>query len=193
MAIEFSARIAQLLLGLYFLLLLLRFLCRLAEVDFYNPLTQRIVRLTQPTVAWPQKFLPVMRSVDLGTLTTVIAFNMLSILLLSALTGTTLATPDKLLLWSCLGIAHAVLDLYFFMLLAMIVLSWVAPMQRHPASDLLRQLSYPVMTPLQRLIPPMGGLDLSPILLFIVINLMQRIIIDLANSTGLPAQFVLGI
>lgn len=193
MANEFSAIVAQLLFGLYFLLLVLRFLCRLAEVDFYNPLTQQIVRWTQPAVSGPQKILPVVGAADTGSLFTALMFNALAIVALSWLAGDALPTPDKLLLWSLLGLAHLILDLYFFMLLAVIVLSWVAPTQRHPAIDLLNQLSYPIMAPLQRLIPPVGGLDLSPIALFVVINLLQRLIIDWANGVQLPARFVLGI
>jgi len=76
-------------------------------------------------------------------------------------------------------------QLYFFAILAMIILSWVAPGGNSPVLYLLYQLTEPVMAPFRKIIPPMGGLDLSPILVFIAINVIQIALGHVAYSLGI--------
>ena len=78
-------------------------------------------------------------------------------------------------------------------LLAMIILSWIAPGSNHPAIYLLYQITEPVMAPFRKLLPPMGGLDLSPILVFILINVIQIALRHTAASVGLHPALVIGI
>jgi len=85
------------------------------------------------------------------------------------------------------------INLYFFILIAMIIISWVAPGSRHPAIELIRQVSAPVMAPVRSLLPNMGGIDFSPILLFIIINVAQIGLRHLAVGVGLPPGLVFGL
>ena len=98
-----------------------------------------------------------------------------------------------LLLWSVLGIVGLLVNIYFFALLAMIILSWIAPGGRHPALLLLFQLTEPVMAPFRRMLPSMGGIDFSPILVFILINVIQIALGHMAAAAGLPAALVIGL
>ena len=98
-----------------------------------------------------------------------------------------------LLLWSVLGVIGLLVNIYFFALLAMIILSWVAPGSRHPAIYLLHQITEPVMAPVRKLLPPMGGLDFSPILVFILINIIQIVLRNLASGIGLHPALVIGL
>jgi YggT family protein len=84
-------------------------------------------------------------------------------------------------------------NIYFFALLAMIILSWVAAGSRHPAIYLLYQITEPVMAPFRKVLPPMGGLDLSPILVFVLINIIQIALRHLAQAVGLHPALVMGI
>ena len=101
--------------------------------------------------------------------------------------------PLLLVVWSTLGIVGLLVNIYFFALLAMIILSWVAPGGNHPALYLLHQITEPVMAPFRKVLPPMGGLDLSPILVFIVINVVQIALRHLATGVGLHPALVIGI
>ena len=79
-------------------------------------------------------------------------------------------------------------------ILASIVLSWLAPQTKHPGAYLLHQLTEPVMSPVRRMLPNLGGLDFSPILVFIMINLVDMLVIQNAASTfGMPRGLVLGL
>ena len=75
----------------------------------------------------------------------------------------------------------------------MIVVSWVAPGSRHPAIELIWQISEPVMTPFRSLLPNMGGIDFSPILLFVGLNVLQIGLRHLAMNLGLPTGLVFGL
>jgi len=84
-------------------------------------------------------------------------------------------------------------NIYFFALLAMIILSWVAGGSRHPAIVLLYQVTEPVMAPFRRLLPTAGGMDFSPILVFILINVIQIALRHLATGIGLHPALVIGL
>ena len=98
-----------------------------------------------------------------------------------------------LLLWSALGVVGLLVNIYFFALLAMIILSWVAPGSQHPAIALLYQITEPIMAPFRKMLPAMGGMDFSPILLFILINVIQIALRHMAIAVGLHPALVIGI
>ncbi|MDP4788772.1 MAG: YggT family protein, partial [Haliea sp.] len=116
-----------------------------------------------------------------------------AIVALLALDGSGPPGVLRLFVWSLLGVAGLVVNIYFFALLAMIILSWVAPGSRHPALLLLFQLTEPVMAPVRRLLPNMGGIDFSPILLFILINVIQIALGHMAAAARLPSALVIGL
>ena len=78
-------------------------------------------------------------------------------------------------------------------LLAMIILSWIAPGSNQPAVYLLHQITEPVMAPFRKVLPAMGGMDFSPILLFIVINIIQIALRHMAAGVGLHPALVIGL
>ncbi len=194
MALSITTVLLNKIIGIYLLAIVLRLLLRISNADFYNPITQTIVRVTQPAVAPLQSFMPVIRDLDTGTLMSALLLGIGSIALFLALEGETpFVDPLRMVIWACIGICNMVVDIYFFLVLAVIILSWVAPFRRHPALDFVRQMAEPVMNPFRRILPPLGGLDLSPILLFMVINVLQIILRGWADDTNLARHLVLGI
>ena len=195
MALPITTTLLHTIISLYLLAIILRLLLRLSDADFYNPLTQVIVRITQPAVKPLQSFLPTVRGFDIGTLIAALLLSVASIALFSILDGGAPFSSGLplMLTWACIGICNLITDIYFLLVLASIIFSWVAPFQRHPALDLIRQLAEPVMAPFRRVVPPIGGLDLSPIMLFLVINVLQIMLHGWAARTGLLRNLVLGI
>lgn len=171
--------------GLYLLLMLLRFLLQLVRADFYNPISQMLVKLTNPLVIPVRRALPGYGGIDVASLLLALVLQMLMLSLLVLLQTGALLTPIPLLLASLLGIAAYLVKIYFFALLAMIILSWVAPGGNNPALFLLYQITEPVMAPFRKILPSMGGLDLSPILVFILINVIQIALGHIAYSLGI--------
>ena len=187
--------LVQTVFGLYLTMVIVRFMLQLAKADFYNPIAQTVVKLTQPLVAALQKVMPRTGRFSLATLILAI---LVQLLLLSVLTlihpSIPMPNPLNLVVWSLLGLASQVLDLLFFAILASIVLSWLAPQTKHPGAYLLHQLTEPVMSPARRMLPNLGGLDFSPILVFIIINLVDMLVIqNLVSNFGMPRILVLGL
>jgi len=171
--------------GLYLLAMLLRFLLQLVRADFYNPISQALVKLTNPLVIPLRRIIPGYAGIDLSSLLLSILLQMLMVALLVLLQTGALLTPLPLVLVGLLGVAAYLVQIYFFAILAMIILSWIAPGGNSPVLYLLYQLTEPVMAPFRKVIPPMGGLDLSPILVFVVINIVQIALGHVAYSLGI--------
>lgn len=180
-------------LGLYLLLVMLRFVMQLANADFYNPISQFVFKATQPLVGPLQRFLRPFGRFDSASLTLAIALQAAGIMLILALNNIASPNPITLFLWSAIGILGLLLKIYFFALLASIILSWISPGGSNPAVYLLYQITEPVMAPVRKLLPPMGGLDFSPILVFIGINVLEIVVRNLAASVGLYPALVMGL
>ena len=180
-------------LGLYLLLVMLRFVMQLANADFYNPISQFVFKATQPLVGPLQRFLRPFGRFDSASLTLAIALQAAGIMLILALNNIASPNPVTLFLWSAIGILGLLLKIYFFALLASIILSWISPGGSNTAVYLLYQITEPVMAPVRKLLPPMGGLDFSPILVFIGINVLEIVVRNLAASVGLYPALVMGL
>jgi len=186
--IEALVYIIQTLGSLYLLVVLLRFLLQLVRADFYNPLSQFIVRVTQPLLRPMRRVIPGFGGVDLASLVLALLIQLaLMAVVLMLLGENPLNWFPALLVWAVLGIASLLLKVLFFALLISVILSWVAPGSYNPGAQLITQLTEPVLAPFRRLLPNLGGLDISPIFAFIAIHLVERFVIgELASMTLMP-------
>ncbi|MEE4301897.1 MAG: YggT family protein [Pseudomonadales bacterium] len=148
---------------------LLRFILQAVRADFYNPITQAIVRITDPVLKPARKVIPPIAGLDVASLllTLLLQFALVFILFsgVSPLTAAVLASFRLLTL---------VLNIYFWALIIIVVISWIAPGSRHPGADLLHQLTEPLLAPFRRLIPPVGGLDFSIMVVFLVLVMIRE-------------------
>ncbi len=176
--------------GLFLLAVLLRFLLQLARADFYNPLTQAIVRITDPGVKIFRRFIPAFRGVDIPTLVFAFLIQIAATTMLISFSGFQLPAINTIISWSAVGLLSFVLNIYFWSIIISIVASFIAPASTNPILLLTRQLTEPVMAPFRRLLPAMGGLDFSPIFVFLTIRIIQTVIIA---QVPLNPNLVLGI
>ena len=190
---EILGYLIQTALSLYMVAMLLRFLLQLARADFYNPISRFLVKITNPLVIPLRKIIPGVGGLDLASLFLALLLQVLAIVALMLINGLGMPSPLLLLVWSVLGLVGLLVNIYFFALLAMIILSWIAGGSGNPAVALLYQITEPVMAPFRKLLPAMGGLDFSPILLFILINVIQIALRHLASGVGLHPALVIGL
>lgn len=181
--------------ALLLLAIVLRGVMHASRVNFYNPISQLIVRLTNPLLAPLRGVLPATGRVDWSAVVVAIFVQALILAGIAWLAGDQWRMPGvlTLLAWGAVGVMGLLVNLYFFILIAMIIISWVAPGSRHPAIELVWQISEPVMSPVRALLPNMGGIDFSPILLFVGINVVQIGLRHLAFNLGLPPGLVFGL
>lgn len=183
----------QTILSLFLIAVMLRFILQLVRADFYNPISQFLVKLTNPVVIPLRRVIPGLGGLDFASILLAIVIQLIALAAVIALGGGQMPSIGLMLVWSVLGIAGLLVNIYFFALLAMIIVSWVAPGSQNPALYLLHQITEPVMAPVRKLLPAMGGMDFSPIILFILIGVIQRALGHLAAGVGLPPALVFGI
>lgn len=189
---ETSIALIRALTTLMMGIVLLRVLLQATRADFYNPISQRIVRLTNPVLQPIRSIVPSRGRIDYAGLLVAVVIQGLMMALMISLLGFSIPSPLLLLAWSGISVLALTINLYFFCLVAMIVLSWVAPSSHHPAIRLAYQVAEPVMAPFRALLPSFGGLDFSPILVFIAINLATAGLHNLALRLQLPLALASG-
>ena len=161
--------IVKTLAQLYLLLLVLRFWLPLLRADFRNPVAQGILRFTSPLILPLRRILPSVGRLDTATVLVAFVIQFLALLVLLALVN----RPIHPLPVAVTAVAELVilsLNLFFFAILIRIVLSWVAPHNYNPITALLTTLTEPILAPFRRLVPAIGGLDISPVFAIILVQ-----------------------
>ena len=160
---------------LYLLLFLLRFIMQWIRADFYNPLAQFVVRATNPLVVPARRVIPSSRGIDLPTLVVLILLEAIATGLLLYIASVP-TNPGSFAVLVLLRLVRLTLSLYTWTILIYVVMSWVAPRSYHPLTTILTELNEPVLRPIRRIIPPISGLDLSPLLAIVLIQAIMRAI-----------------
>ncbi len=159
------------LIDLYIMSVILRLILQWVRADFYNPLSQFLVKITNPLVIPLRRMIPPIGRLDTAAVVLAVLLEVASLLIISTINSLTLGWPQLLGL-AITKLLMAVLWLYFFLILAVVILSWVGGRMRHPIIPLMYQLTGPVLGPVRKLIPPIGGMDLSPLFALIAIRFL---------------------
>lgn len=176
----------QTLFGLYILVVMLRFLLQMVRADFHNPISQFVVKVTNPVIRPMRRIVPGLFGMDLSSL--VVAWLLKSAELALALLITGLPhNPAGAFLWALPGLVALLINIYLFSILIIVILSWVNPGSYNPVTAVLYQLTEPVMRPARNILPPISGLDLSPMLVMIGLVLLEMLLLPpLRLLTGSP-------
>lgn len=186
--------ILQTIGSFYLLIVLLRFILQLVRADFYNPLSQFIVRATHPILKPLRRIIPSLGGLDLASLVLALIVQFVLMALTLMLMGVGISDPLLILVWSIIGVTALLLKVFFFALIISVILSWVAQGTHNPAALLVNQICEPLLMPIRRILPNLGGLDLSPIVAFLILNLIDMLVIrNLAVSTGMFSGLSLAI
>ena len=175
--------LVQVAFGLYILILMLRVMLQVFRADYYNPLTQFVVRFTEPVLAPLRRIVPRVGRIEGGALLVLLAAQMLEFWLISAIDGRS-PSFGGLAVFSVAELLDLCTTVFFWAILIRVVLSWVNPGIRHPASDIIHSLTEPVLEPARRLLPAMGGFDLSPIVVLVGLQLVNLLLIAPIRDAG---------
>jgi len=165
------------ILGIYILLVLLRFLLQLVRADFYNPISQFIVRATNPPLVRLRRFIPGLWGVDLAVLLLLITMEALRISLTAVLLGHSPRLTGIILL-SLGELAKLAVYTVIFSIFIRALLSWFSSGLQHPITRLLGSFTDPMLRPVQRMLPATGGIDLSPLVVFIAMMLILKLVVQ---------------
>lgn len=180
--------------SIFILAVLLRFLLQVSRADFYNPVSQALVKVTAPLLNPLRKIIPGYKKIDFASLVLALVLNIIATTVMILAAGYPLPGIGTIVGWSATGLLAFIFNIYFYGLLISIIASWIAPYNGNPILLLVQQLLEPVQSRVRKIIPPMGGLDFSPIFLFLGIQVLEIMIIrPLAQGLFLRPELVIGI
>lgn len=162
--------------SLYLFALMLRFLFQWSGADYQNPLSQFLIRITHPPLKILRRLIPAFGRVDTAALALMLTLQMLSDSLISLIQGG-VPTIGFVAIWSLSQLLELVLNVYFYAILIRAVLSWIGPTSYNPAVSLLYSLTEPLLQYSRRLLPASGGMDFSPIIPIIGIQLAKMMLL----------------
>jgi YggT family protein len=183
------------LMSLFLVIVILRFLLQIVRADFYNPVSQAIVKITMPLLKPLRRFIPSILGIDTASVVLIILVQLLTTFILSLIMGASglILNPLPLILWGIIGALTIVSSIFFWCMIISIIGSFIAPFSGHPLLTLANQIINPLAAPIRKLIPPLGGvLDISPIIILLGLQIVNMLIARLASLVGVYPQLVLG-
>ncbi|MFT7386884.1 MAG: YggT family protein [Candidatus Endobugula sp.] len=173
-------QVAELLItfasSIYITIVIVRFLLQWVRADFYNPLSQFIVKATNPLLLPIRKVVPGFFGIDFASIVLALILQMASIALLIAIKSGALPPIVPLLTFSAYELISLVLNIYFFAFIVLVIVSWVAPNGQNPAVALLNSITEPVLRPIRKILPASGGLDFSIMVALLIIYILKILI-----------------
>ena len=174
--------ILEFLLNIAAFLLTLRFLLQLMRADFYNPISQAIVKITDPILKPLRMLLPGYKNIDFAAMLAIFVVMVLLHLTERAIGGGYAGTWGQIAIVSLYEGILLVIQIIRWSIIINIIASFVAQGSGHPALMLVQDLIEPVLAPIRKLIPAVGGLDFSPLLVFLILGVIEIILPQLVAS-----------
>jgi len=159
----------DILLHLYITALMLRIILQWVRADFYNPVSQFIIKITNPVVKPMRKIIPGLWGVDLATLIIVLILSSIKTLVVYGL-----LPANILIIKIIIETIDLTLSVFLYAIIIQAILSWVNPDPYNPVVGLLNSITWPILKHFRKLIPNMGGFDISPIFAIIAIMFVQQ-------------------
>lgn len=171
------------LFGLYICAVLLRLMFQVVRADFYNPLCQAIVTVTNPVLRPLRRYIPALLTIDTASVLLILALQLINTYLVTLVMG---VSPNLggLLVVAVAEIANKTVWILMAAVIAQIVLSWVSPGGYNPVIGVIQALSEPLLRPARGLLPPLGGLDFSAMVVVIGLNLILMLAVAPLRDAG---------
>ena len=167
----------QSLFGLYILAVMLRLILQWVRADFYNPISQFIVKITNPPLKPLRRIIPGWGGIDISSVLLLIALQMLELYLVNMTLGRALGIGG-LFIESIAELIELLINVFIGAILIQVILSWVAPASYNPLIGLVHKVADPVLAPARRILPPLSGIDFSPLVVLIVLQLLKFLVVS---------------
>ena len=177
--------VVGIIFGLLIFTVLARLILQLVRADFHNPVSQFIFRFTNPMLLPLRRLIPGLFGIDMAAVLLLLVLQGLEIVITHLIMGMGLHSP-LLFLSELVGrIIQNIAQLFFVCIIISVAISWINPRAAfHPVGRLLLQIIEPIMRPARRILPPIGGIDLSPILIFLAIGLLKILVVAPVTDLG---------
>jgi len=166
------------LFSLYILAVMLRFLLGVVRADFYNPVSQFLVRVTNPLLLPMRKVIPGIGRIDTSAVLLMFVLQFIMVLIVTLLRSADVSLL-LLLLYSAGELLMLAINVFLVAIVVQVILSWINPGTYNPVNSVIYSLTTPVLAPFQRIIPPMSGIDLSPLFAILALQVLRMLIMPL--------------
>ena len=184
--------LVQTIFGLYIIAIMLRFILQVARADFYNPVSQFLVKATNPALVPLRRVIPGIMGIDVAAVVLMLILKVIEIFLISMMSGLSLGIVG-ILMFAITELVELLFNVFFFTILIQVIMSWVNPGGYNPTISLLHSINEPLLSRARRLIPPISGFDLSPIVVMIALQLLSILFVsplkDLARQLSVGYSF----
>jgi YggT family protein len=195
MGSSYVGNAATFLIGVVFgflvLTTLLRFLLALVRADFYNPISQFVVKVTNWAVVPLRRMIPPLGKIDSATLVLLLGLQVIELTLTLAVLGGGFE-PLGVVVWAVGELLSLTIMVFVVTIIVEVILSWVNPHAYNPVTDVLYALNAPLLAPARRMVPPISGLDLSPLLVLVALQLVKMLLVAPIRDLGMGLAGVLG-
>ena len=159
------------IIDLYIAAVMLRLVLQWVRADFYNPICQFLIKVTNPALVPLRRVIPAIGRLDTASVVLMLILESIGIWIISQLGSRAMSAPE-IIVFGAMKLVMTLLTTYFFLIIISVILSWVGARLRHPAIPLVFQLTEPVLRPFRKIIPPIAGIDLSPLFALITIRFL---------------------
>lgn len=166
----------QVVFDLYIMVVMLRFILQLVHADFYNPISQFAVKVTTPALRPLRRIIPGIAGIDVASIVLMLLLKSIELTLIMLVSGKG-AQPLAALAFAIPDLLELGINFFLFAILIQVILSWVNPGNYNPATAVLHSITQPILRPAQRLIPPISGLDLSPMVVLVGLQLLKMLLL----------------
>jgi YggT family protein len=157
----------------YIVIIITRFMLQMVRADFYNPLSQFVVKATSPILNPLRRVIPGYGGWDVASVVLLLIVVLIKVGLVLAVNGYPL-DPVVVAVLGVRSLGKALIDYFSLTIFAGAILSWFAQ-GYHPVVNVIMQVSEPVLRPFRKLIPSMGGLDLSPAIALVILQVLKTL------------------
>ena len=170
--------------GLYIFAVMLRFMLQLVRADFYNPISQFLIVVTNPCLRHLRRWIPGYRGIDWPSIILLILLQGMEIFLIILVQGGGFPALTGLPVLIVAHLLEICIWIYLFVIILLVILSWVNPGTYTPVTILMQQLTDPLLRPMRRLLPPAAGVDWSPLVAIILLNLLLLLVVAPLRDAG---------
>ena len=169
------------IINMYVMVVLLRLLLPFVQANFYNPLSQTVVKLTDPIIKPLRKIIPVFHRIDLPVVFLLFAVQLFKILLFISINHGGFGSVGGVFVWVIGDTVAQLLNLYFYAIILRVIISWVATggyIGASPLQEILFLITEPLLAPVRRIIPVIQGIDLTPLVVLLGLKVLEMLVVN---------------
>ncbi|MDX1812253.1 MAG: YggT family protein [Gammaproteobacteria bacterium] len=173
--------------GLVLLVFMLRFLMQLVRADFHNPVSQFVVKMTNPVLRPLRRVIPGFGGIDMASVLILLVLQYAILFLIAFMNGAYFPAVGMIVI-AIAKLISLIITIFTFSILIQVILSWVNPGTYNPVTSLLYSLNEPILGRARRILPAIHGFDLSPIIAMIFLQLLNILLVAPIMDLGLSLR-----